>query len=260
MTDVKLYHQFSPGVIACYYSGDLKKNDGFMEMKLKTGPKEKRNRYWMIDKLPQHEGILYSVDKINQASSKKNEIFHDLDEVFDKSLYTSSKSFYNSVTYGPRWIEKSGYIFKESKDDVTAVQTLLKNWASWKLENPKLFRASFFWNQYKRSIDVAFKNPNNYILFTLWKDDELVATHVLYKFEEYAYSLAFFGKWEKSLSNYFEIVCLSKLREQGIKYLNRGYEMNKGLSNFKGAWPSKKLSYYVTKLTEEKSQLSEFFC
>lgn len=200
--------------------------------------------------------ICYSPYPIGQ---KRTEIAHNLEELFDPSAYERKKR-YNTIIYPFNWAAKNDLIITLlTKEHLTAVEVLHEKWVDFKLADEKTFQIMFPRKRYLKCFFDSLEN-DNYVSYGAFLDGQLVSTRVLYILDCWAFDLAFFTDYQikSQLTNFVDALILKQLKESGIKFLNRGVELNKGLKHYKTQFPYFEVYFYEIKNQTKLEHLSLF--
>lgn len=249
-------HNFCFGTVNSYFQPIVEKiNDNTsFSITCKYGKNRKKRFCFAEDRdLEFYEDVCYSLFPFS-GSKKRVEIAHNLDEVLDKSSYGRKKR-YNTIIYPFNWAAKNSLIIRElGNHDRQQVEYLHDRWVDLKLSDEKTFKIMFPKKRYLQCFEDSIYNKN-YLSFGGFLNGELISTRVLYTQGTMAFDLAFFTDYSKysQVTNFIDIIILNELRNRGIKFLNRGIELNKGLKTYKTQFPYVEVYFYesTNKLTSD---------
>jgi hypothetical protein len=200
-------------------------------------------KYFYEIKHLQSLGPVYSQKLVDlPASSKFQEVVYDLNEVFDLTMYADARKRHKRLIYPPRWFDKQGYkLVLLANEHKAQIEVLHDAWVQHKLDQPTTFKMMFPAARYKRCAFIALKNPDKYISYGAFKDDNLVGVRILYLEKNIAFDLAHFtASWNQpsNFSESFAMMTMIDLKNYSISKINCGASLNKSLSTFKHHWPS----------------------
>ena len=259
-------HNFSYGILDSYFDVEKLVEKGKVELAenvliLSKLPGRSRKKVFVYlnasqQKLKrlQQEAVIYSISPLNLPKQNKfKELRYNLSKVFDPMSYSNAKKRYNRIKYPFVWLEKNNlFVEPLQRDKYNDYKELHDKWCEKKLEDPKTFKIMFPGKRYLRCVEKAIDNKDLYYALAFYLEDELVAIRVDSIEENYAFDLAFFGKfWEvpSQCMNYLNVYYMKAILDKGVEYLNCGAFLNKNLHTFKAHYPNDVvISYAYSKL------------
>lgn len=252
-------HNFCYGTINSYYQPISEEfNDSYFLITSKYSKNRNKMFVYKSDKTDdvKHD-ILYSLFK---PGNKKVEICHNLEELFDSSTYQRKKR-YNTIIYPFNWAKRNDLIIKKiGEESFQQVLDLHEKWVKSKLSDTRTFQIMFPKKRYLKCFIDSFDNKN-YLSYGAFLGDTLVSVRVLYIQFEWAFDLAFFTDYEikSQLTNFVDVLILQDLKNIGIKFLNRGVELNKGLKQYKTQFPYFDVNFYEKKCEKTEWENQQLF-
>lgn len=250
-------HNFSYGTINSYYQPlEMEVNDNSFSILCRYGKNRRKKFSYVKDPAFRNEDICYSPFPIGL---KRTEIAHDLEKLFDPSSYERKKR-YNTIIYPFNWASKNNLVITPLKqDNLAEVEALHEKWVGLKLSDEKTFQIMFPRKRYLKCFLDSLENPN-YRSYGAFLDGQLVSVRVIYVLGNFSFDLAFFTDYhlKSQLTNFVDVLILRELKESGIRFLNRGVELNKGLKNYKTQFPHFEVYFYEAKNPTILEHLSLF--
>lgn len=183
-----------------------------------------------------------------ENSEERLETVYELDKVFDRSSYETSKKYQDKVKRWINWFERNNYDINllREEDDLEDVNRLYKEWYTLKqLDEPMIRR-------YQNCLDAAFDKSDDTI-FGIGMFDHayrLVGFRTIYKREDgWAFDLSntVTRNEYKYLSEVFQVNSLKWLKDTlDVKFYNLGLS-DGSLRLHKTLLPNFDVAYYVVR-------------
>lgn len=204
---------------------------------------------------------VYTLNRINEIPSPKKcvEVIYDMNDVFEKKCYSTSKKFYQHVTRPLNLFKTKSFCIKEiiSDKDIKEASLLHDKWVQYKLKNYNLYRHMFPEKRYIRCLQDSISNKwNNIHNVAVFDSNNIIrGFRCFYVIEDKCYDLAYITDREYEYSDFSELFEINTLfyikNKYNVTTFNCGLSTG-ALKKFKQHLPNKEVVYWKYKKEKQK--------
>lgn len=191
------------------------------------------------------------------AGRPQREALWAMEEVFNPRNYKNKRSRYNALK-APLKLAANERIelVPLAQGALSAVQALHNRWVEAKL-SAGAYRITFPTRRYYSVFEEWFRAYRRYGVFDAFMRLCIVGgrlygaacTYIMKRDPSVVYDMALLTRyfeegWHSQLTNAFQFLLFQELRDRGVKFINAGRFLDKGIEGFKMGWPVREVTYW----------------